>query len=1075
MYNITDFENNQVLTIEEKTFNNDTSLTFFGRHSDYGQLMNQNMLHLMEHFASSEANQPPKEKRVVGQIWFNKDKKSLNLWNGTKWIGILIGGVKTLVWDKLSFTQTIDGINSSYKDKIAISSDNCIFKNTISNTDYTILFLPTGLTEKITKDPNKNILYLEISGSQLKTIPTKQIKVSFKSSAFTNIEDITTVANISQSITLPSAPVVNNLPTGTVSLSGNNSVDSILTATNDIHDVDGYDKTFTAPKYEWYINDVKISNAGDTYKILKTDAGKTIKVRAYYVDGLGKTEELISNSILIATLPVPSLTWSTITPFKELTDNSGIFEGEISITLTDCKIKSDFNFANNNAVSFNNAKDSDGNTVTMSDVIITNDASLSTDTLLRLKIKATSSQPDLNLTSTLSVNADMIDTIGISSSSTIINITMLKATELSWIFDMVENDINDGSFAGTIKVSIINGEFIPKTLTNDVTSLILSTVKDGVADLIVESFKVSGTITTSLMDLTISGKLDKIDNDISIGTFTLKSGIIKYSLVDYVYDNTSEFIKRFIPLTNNQPTGKITIVGTGEINKNLTITNTLADLDVLGPFSYQWLLDGVAISGATLDNYTPTDITMIDKLISVKVSYTDGAKFEESVTSLQIPIIAESLIMSDIEWTVTKALKETAANDGTIEGTITVKIPTGFKFGSLPKVTLSVTDLGVIPTVVRTSDTLLTINFDDMVAEKYKSTDVPITLTLVDDIIIPSGKGINVGTYESGNLNIDMNELLNNNPATGNVTIDYTSLEVGNTLTANTSALTDADGLGTFSYQWMKNGTDISGETSSTYTSTTVGDSISIKVSFTDVKGNAESKTSSEVTIKMVQYTVVATGPVGGYMREGDFIFVHDGLGMGIYKFPYDRTKPHYAVDVIPITSSAGVELSVPNLVGDIVYKNGSGYLLTVSPAVSMVKTNTNDYDAISGLDYTHDVPIQHWYFGNSTYVAIGLDSTDANQGIAVAASGWGGGGLFLPAGTTNSSFHQSALIGCVYDQTNSIWFVYHGYEYWSSTGQKNTYVPDFVNNTNTYRINPGASNFIGFIFDNGLVGVFAD
>ena len=51
----------------------------------------------------------------------------------------------------------------------------------------------------------------------------------------------------------------------------------------------------------------------------------------------------------------------------------------------------------------------------------------------------------------------------------------------------------------------------------------------------------------------------------------------------------------------------------------------------------------------------------------------------------------------------------------------------------------------------------------------------------------------------------------------GSVTIGGTATQ-GQELTADTSAITDADGLGTFSYQWQRDGVDISGATASTYT-----------------------------------------------------------------------------------------------------------------------------------------------------------------------------------------------------------------------------------------------------------------
>jgi len=71
----------------------------------------------------------------------------------------------------------------------------------------------------------------------------------------------------------------------------------------------------------------------------------------------------------------------------------------------------------------------------------------------------------------------------------------------------------------------------------------------------------------------------------------------------------------------------------------------------------------------------------------------------------------------------------------------------------------------------------------------------------------------------------------------------------GQTLTADTSAIADADGLGSggFSYQWQANGTNIAGATGSTYalTQAEVGKTVTVVVSYTDGGGTAESLTSS--------------------------------------------------------------------------------------------------------------------------------------------------------------------------------------------------------------------------------------
>ena len=88
-----------------------------------------------------------------------------------------------------------------------------------------------------------------------------------------------------------------------------------------------------------------------------------------------------------------------------------------------------------------------------------------------------------------------------------------------------------------------------------------------------------------------------------------------------------------------------------------------------------------------------------------------------------------------------------------------------------------------------------------------------------------------------------------NNPATGAPTISGTA-QVGETLTADTSGIADADGLEnvTFSYQWLADAADISGATEFTYTLSEAveGTAISVQVSFTDDAGNEESLTSEE-------------------------------------------------------------------------------------------------------------------------------------------------------------------------------------------------------------------------------------
>ena len=94
----------------------------------------------------------------------------------------------------------------------------------------------------------------------------------------------------------------------------------------------------------------------------------------------------------------------------------------------------------------------------------------------------------------------------------------------------------------------------------------------------------------------------------------------------------------------------------------------------------------------------------------------------------------------------------------------------------------------------------------------------------------------------------DQEDVEENSAATGAPTIGGTA-QVGESLTASTSDISDADGLAnaSFAYQWLADDADISGATGSSYTLVAAdeGKAIKVTVSFTDDAGNEESVTSS--------------------------------------------------------------------------------------------------------------------------------------------------------------------------------------------------------------------------------------
>ena len=118
-----------------------------------------------------------------------------------------------------------------------------------------------------------------------------------------------------------------------------------------------------------------------------------------------------------------------------------------------------------------------------------------------------------------------------------------------------------------------------------------------------------------------------------------------------------------------------------------------------------------------------------------------------------------------------------------------------------------------------------------------------------------------------------------NSAATGAPTISGTA-QVDETLTASVSGIDDADGLEnvSYAYQWIRGNTDIGGATDSTYTLVDAdeGETIKVRVSFTDDADNAESLTSAAtdtVAAAPVLLTASFSGVPAEHAGEGRFTF----------------------------------------------------------------------------------------------------------------------------------------------------------------------------------------------------------
>ena len=310
-----------------------------------------------------------------------------------------------------------------------------------------------------------------------------------------------------------------------------------------------------------------------------------------------------------------------------------------------------------------------------------------------------------------------------------------------------------------------------------------------------------------------------------------------------VVNDTPEAPDQGGPDANTPATGQPTISGTAQMGETLTAdTSGIDDEDGLenAAFSYQWLADDTEISGATGSTYTLTDDD-VGKTIKMKVSFEDDRNNDETITS-------------DATAAVTARPNTPATGLPTISGTA--------QAGQ----TLTAQSSGITD-----ADGLTNVDFsyqwlaED--AEIQGATDS--TYALTDDEV---GKTIKVRVTFTDDRN-DEETLTStataavtarpNSPATGEPTISGTA-QAAETLTANISAIVDADGLANvdFSYQWLADDADIQDASDSTYTLTDddVGKAIKVKVTFTDDADNNETLTSAATAAVASKPNTPATG-----------------------------------------------------------------------------------------------------------------------------------------------------------------------------------------------------------------------
>ena len=301
---------------------------------------------------------------------------------------------------------------------------------------------------------------------------------------------------------------------------------------------------------------------------------------------------------------------------------------------------------------------------------------------------------------------------------------------------------------------------------------------------------------------------------------------------------------------NNAATGAPAITGTPQVGETLTAsTSGIADQDGLTgvSYSYQWTAGGSDIAGAIGSTYTLSDDD-VGKTIKVKVTFTDDEGNNESLISEA----TEAVVAAASAPLTASFLTAPSSHDGSTAFTFRVLFSedVGISYLNMRDDAFSLSEGDV--TGARRVDGRN--DLWEITVEPDGNSDVGITLpanrscTTTGAICTREDSPRQLTNSPTATVTGPAEAPPTNTSAAGAPTISGTP-QVEQTLTADTSSITDEDGLTTvsYSYQWIAGGTDIAGATGSTYTLTASeqGQTVQVRVTFTDDADNEETLTSA--------------------------------------------------------------------------------------------------------------------------------------------------------------------------------------------------------------------------------------
>ena len=222
------------------------------------------------------------------------------------------------------------------------------------------------------------------------------------------------------------------------------------------------------------------------------------------------------------------------------------------------------------------------------------------------------------------------------------------------------------------------------------------------------------------------------------------------------------------------------------------------------------------------------------------------------------------------------------------------------------------------------------------------------------------------------------------------------------TLIADTSAISDADGLGPFSFQWLRDGASVAGATTSTYTlgDADVGTQISVRVNYVDAQGHSETVTSTlTAAVLNINDTPLGAPRVTGIFSEGGLLTagvaqIRDDDGLGAFSYQWLRNGVAIAgANASTYTLSnadGGAQISV-----DVAYIDGHGSTEIVTSASHGVASSTNQPPVITSHAGSPIVTLATAGATRAVTTITATDFDELNDALRYTIIGGADAGLF--------------------------------------------------------------------------------